>query len=100
MLHRYQYGSVRGRSAVDMLYKSVVEVRERMDGGVSVGWAFWDVKRGFQNVRSADMLARMAGCSPLQSWNTSLEWFMSLREFEVAWHGKVRGRGAAARDVP
>lgn len=27
--------------------------------------AFWDVKGGFQNVRSAAVLARLAGCGPL-----------------------------------
>ena len=48
-LHHLQYGSVRGRSALDVLYKSVMRVRPSMEGGGSVGWAFWDVKGGFQN---------------------------------------------------
>ena len=36
-LHQQQYGSVRGRSAVDVLYKSVVKARQCLDGGGSVG---------------------------------------------------------------
>ena len=68
ILHHQQYGSVRGRSAVDVLYKSVVKARQSLEGGGSVASAFWDVKGGFQNVRSAEVLARMEGCSPLRCW--------------------------------
>ena len=100
LLHHQQYGSARGRSAVDVLYKSVVKVRQCLYGGGSVGWAFWDVKRGFQNVRSAEVLARMEGCGLLRCWLPWLERFMSPREIEVAWDGSVRGRGAAAKGVP
>ena len=53
ILHPQQYGSVRGCSAVNVLYRSVVKARQSLEGGGSVGWAFWDVKGGFQNVRSA-----------------------------------------------
>ena len=40
LLHHLQYGSVWGRSAVDVLYRSVKSARLSMDGGGSVGWAF------------------------------------------------------------
>ena len=100
ILHYQQYGSVRGRSAVDILYKSVVSARQCLDHGGSVGWAFWDVKGGFQNVRSADVLSRIGRCGPLRCWLSWLERFMSPREFEVAWDSSVRGRGAAAKGVP
>ena len=43
ILHHQQYGSVCGRSAVDVLYKSVVRARRSLEGGGSVGWVFWDV---------------------------------------------------------
>ena len=68
ILHHQQYGSVRGRSTVDVLYKSVVRARLRLEGGGSGGWALWDVKGGFQNVRSAEVLARMEGCTPPRCW--------------------------------
>ena len=100
LLHHQQYGSVRGCSAVDILYESVVKAVQRLDGGGSVGWAFWDVKGGFQNVRSVEVIARMEGCGPLRCWLPWLQRFMSLREFEVAWDGGLRGRGAAAKAVP
>ena len=100
LLHHRKYGPVRGRSAVDVLYKSVVKARQCMDGGGSVGWAFWDVKGGFQNVGSAEVLARMEGCGPLRCWLPRSQRFMSPWEFEVAWDGRVRGRGVAAKGVP
>ena len=100
ILHPQQDGSVRGRSAVGILYKSVVNARQCLDYGGSVGWAFWDVKGGFQNFRSADVLNRIGRCGPLRCWLSWLERFMSPRAFEVAWDGSVRGRGAAAKGVP
>ena len=100
ILHHQQYASVRGRSAVDILYKSVVKARQCLDNGGSVGWAFWDVKGGFQSVRSAEVLNRIGRCGPLRCWLSWLERFISPREFEVAWDGSVRGRGAATKGVP
>ena len=100
ILHRQQYCSVRGRAAVDVLYKSVVKARQYLEDGGSVGWAFWDVKGGFQNVRSAEVLSRIGGCGPLRCWLSWLERLMSPREFEVAWDGSVRGKGAATKGVP
>ena len=100
ILHHQQYGSVRGRSVVDVLYQSVGKARQCLKDRGSVGWAFWDIKGGFQNVRSAEVLARMEGYGPLRCWLAWLERFMSPRKFEVAWGGSVRGRGAAAKGVP
>ena len=100
ILHHRQYGSVHGRSAVDVLYISVVRARQCLQGGGSLGWAFWDIKGGFQNVRSAEVLARMQGCTPLPCCLYRLRRFISPREFEVAWDGSIRGSGAAAKGVP
>ena len=63
ILHNQQYGLVRSHWAVDVVYKSMVRARQSLEDGGSVGWAFWDVKGGFQNVRSAEVLARMEGCT-------------------------------------
>ena len=100
LLHHQQYASVRGCSAVDVLYKLVVKAGQCLYGGGSVGWAFRDVKGDFQDVRSAEVIARMEGCGPLWCWLPWLQRFMSPQEFEVAWDGSVRGRGAAAKGVP
>ena len=46
------------------------------------------------------MLNRIGRCGPLRCWLSWLERFMSPKDFEVAWDGSVRGRGAAAKGVP
>lgn len=100
ILHHQQYGSVRSRSAVDVLYKSVVTARQWLESGGSVEWACWDIKGGFQNVRSTEVLHRLGCCGSLRCWLWWLERLMSWREFEVAWDSKVRGRVVAATGEP
>ena len=100
ILHHQQYGSVLGCSAVEVLYKLVVKARQCLEHRGSVGWAFWDVQEGFQNVQSAEVLNRIRGCGPLRCWLSWLDRFMSPREFEVEWDGSVRGRAAATKGVP
>ena len=61
LFHRLQYGLVRGRSAIDMLYRSVGKARHCMESGGCVGWCFWDVKGGFQNVVREEVLRQLWG---------------------------------------
>ena len=51
-------------------------------------------------MRSDEVLAQIAQYDPLRSWRWWLERFMSSREFEVAWDGRVRRREAATKGVP
>ena len=51
-------------------------------------------------MRGAAVLPRLAGCGPLLGWVSWLRRFMSTREFEVAWDGKVRGKREATKGVP
>ena len=87
LFHRLQYGSVRGRSAVDVLYRSVVRARACMDGGGSVGWGFWDVKGGFQNVVGGDVLRALEGVAGTRGLCSWMEQFVAPRDFEVSWDG-------------
>ena len=100
LFHRLQYGSVRGRSAVDILYRSVVRARRCMDGEGSVGWGFWDVKGGFQNVAGGgvlDCLSEVEGTRGLCKWVSQ---FAAARAFEVSWDGRVRVVGTSSKGVP
>ena len=100
LFHKLQFGSVRGRSAVDMLYRSVVRARACIDKGGSVGWGFWDVKVGFQNVVGEEVLrilGEVRGTKGLCSW---VEQFVAPRVFEVSWDRKVRGVGRTSTGVP
>ena len=60
LFHHLQFGSVRGRSATDVLYKAVRTARKVLDDGGSVGWGFWDVKGAFQNVVGEEVLGSVS----------------------------------------
>ena len=40
LFHHLQFGSIKGRSVVDVLYWSVVKARRCIDEGGDVGWGF------------------------------------------------------------
>ena len=83
-----------------VLCRSVVEARACLDGGSSMGWAFWDVKGGLQNVRTTGVLNRALECEPLRMWMGWLQCFMAPHGFEALWDSKVRGMGRAEKGVP
>ena len=100
LFHRWQYGSVRGRSAVDVLYRSVLKVRACIHKGGGVGWGFCDVKGGFQNVVGEEVLGLLGGVEGTQGLCGWVEQFVASRDFEVSWDGKVRGMGRSKTGVP
>ena len=100
LFHHLQYGSVRGRSAVDVLYKSVRGAHKCVDGGGSMRWGFWEVKGEFQNVVGDEVLGRLASVTGMRGLCGWVEQFVSLTEFEVSWDGKVRGVGRSTVGVP
>ena len=100
LFHHLQFGSVRGRSATDMLYKAVTTAREVLDGGGSVGWGFWDVKGGFQNVLGEEVLGSVSAVGDCKRWCKWLGAFLGPRKFEVSWDGMVRGMGWTSKGVP
>ena len=44
-----------------MLSRSVVKARRCINEGGDVGWGFWDVKGGFQNIVGKEVLDCLAG---------------------------------------
>ena len=50
LLHWHQYGSVKGRSALEVVFRAVTRPQRCLARGGSVAWGFWDIKGGFQNV--------------------------------------------------
>ena len=100
LFHHLQFGSVSGRSAVVMLYLSVVRVRRCIEQEGIVGWGFWNMKGGFQNVvwlKVLDYLVRVEVTRGLCGWVGE---FVAGRTFEMSWDGKVRGVGTSSKGVP
>ena len=100
LFHHLQFGSVRGRSAVDVLYRSVVRARKCLDGGGGVGCGFWDVNGGFQNVVGSEVLGCLDGVEGTRGLCRCVREFVSPRNFEVSWDGAVRGVGRTTVGVP
>ena len=84
LFHHLQFGSVKGRSAVDVLYQSVVKVRRCIVEEGDVGWGFWDVKGGFQNVVGEEMLDCLASVEGTRGLCRWVRQFVAGRTFEVS----------------
>ena len=100
LFHHLQFGSIRGLSAVDVLYGSVVKARRCIDEGGDVGWGFWDLKGGFQNVVGGEGVGLPGRCGgdkrPLRV-GASVRGWQDLGGFL---DGKVRGVGSSSMGVP
>ena len=65
-----------------------------------MGWGFWDVKGGFQNVVKDEVLGGLASVGGTRGLCGWVEQVVSEREFKVSWDGKVRGVCRSMVGVP
>ena len=59
LLHHHQFGAVKGRLALEVVFRAVVKAMRCMDGGGDAACGFWDVKARFQNVTKNEVIERM-----------------------------------------
>ena len=59
LLHKHQFGSVKGRSATEAALRIVTRAQRCLAKGSAVGWGFWDAKGGFQNIREVDVVKEL-----------------------------------------
>ena len=52
-----------------------------------VGWGFWDLKGGFQNVVGSEVLVCVDGVEGTTGLCRWVREFVSPRSFEVSWDG-------------
>ena len=90
LLPHHQLGAVKGRSALEVVFRVVVKVRRCMDGGGDAAWRFWDVKAGFQNMTEKEVSERMRLTEEGRQWRKWMTSFMGKRSFVVSWDGKGR----------
>ena len=60
LLHGHQFKGVKGRSALEAVFRAVVKAQRCMARGGEVVWGFWDVKGGFQIVVREEVMDRMS----------------------------------------
>jgi len=100
LLYRHQFGSVKGRSATEAALRVVTRAQRCMAAEGAVGWNFWDVKGGFQNVREEDVIRELEKSEEGKQWIPWVKEFFRAREFELEWDGKVRGKGKTNIGAP
>ena len=84
LLHNLQFGSVRGRSAVDAVFRQVARVQQCLSRKGNAAWGLWNVKGGFQNVRLNVVLDRMDINTNGRWWKDWMKSFFRERNFEIS----------------
>ena len=100
LLYYHQFRTVKGCSAVEVVFRAVVKARRCMDGGADAAWGFWDVKKGFQNVTKKEVIERMGITEEGRRWRRWITSCMGESSFAVSWDGKDRGVGKTTVGVP
>ena len=100
LLNRHQFGSVKGRSAINAGFREVTRVQRCLSNKGSAGWGLWDVKGGFQNVREQEVLERMDKSEHGKQWKGWVKNFIRERECSMEWDGVTKGRGRTNVGVP
>ena len=93
LLHRHQFGSIKGRSAIEPVFREVVRAQRALAKGGRVACGMWDVQGGFQNVKQEAVIQRCQQNAKAKRWTGYLRDFFRAREFTIEWDGNVRGTG-------
>jgi len=75
LLHRRQFGLVKGRSVMKATLRLVTRAQRCIAAGRAVGWNFGDVKGGFQNIREEDVIKE------LEKLEEGRKWILWVKEF-------------------
>ena len=100
LLHRHQFGSVKGSSAIDAVFREVTRVQRCLSAGGKSRWGLWDVKGGFQNVKKDMVLRKLQEPKEGKRWSGRISKFFRQRDCTIEWHGKIRGSGKTNVGVP
>ena len=100
LLHHLQFGCVRGRSAIDAVFRQVAKAQRCLAHKGRAGWGLWDVKGAFQNTRLEVVLDRMDKSKSCRKWIGWMVSFFRERHFKVAWDGEIHGTGKSNMGVP
>jgi len=66
----------------------------------AVGWNFWDVKGGFQNVREEYVIREQEKSEEGKKWIPWVKKFFRVKELELEWDSKVQGKGKTNIGAP
>lgn len=58
LFYRHQYGSIKGRSALEPVFREVLRAQRALAKKAKVAWGVWDVQGGFQNTTLEAVIQR------------------------------------------
>lgn len=68
LFHEGQFGSVKGRSAIEAVLVSGNKAQKCLGNEGAAAWGFWDVKGRFQNVREEEVIAELEKSKEGRKW--------------------------------
>ena len=83
LLHKHEFGSVKGRSATEAALRTVTSTQQCLAKGGAVGWGFWNTKGGFQNIRDKDVIRELEKSKEGKKWILWVRGFFRARRFEL-----------------
>ena len=100
LLHKHQFRSVKRRLAMEAAQRTATRAQRCIAKGGVVGWGFWDIKGGFQNVKEEDVIRELEKLEEGKNWIPWIRGFFRARRFELEWEGKTRGKGKTNLGAP
>lgn len=68
LLHAGQFGGVKGRSALEGVFKAVIKAKRCSVSGGNAPWGFWDLSGRFQNVVPSQVMERIDTTLEVRKW--------------------------------
>ena len=105
VFHQGQYGSRKGKSAIDMAIQATTEAQLEKTKGHNHAWALGDIKSAFNYTRKANVRDRLLENERKTGQNTEglrryIHWFYQPRTAELTWDGEVRKQIRVSTGIP
>ena len=103
VFHHGQYGSRRGRGAIDMAIQATTEAQLEKTKGHSHAWALGDIKSAFNYTRKRNILDRLRENQrdkDLEGLICYIYWFYQPRTADLTWDGEVRKQTTVKSSIP
>ena len=96
--HR-QYGSRKGKAAIDIAIQATTEAQLSVKKGKQVVWALGDVKSAFNYVQKDTVLAKLKGHKD-NGLMRYLYWFFQPKQATISWNGENQSTTTIGAGVP
>ena len=89
VFHHGQYGSRKGKNAMDMVIQATSEAQLERSRGQACAWALGDIKSAFNYTRKANVIDRLA-TQKAEGLVRYIHWFYQPRMADITWDGETR----------